>query len=178
MSRGAVFLFTGLSGAGKTTICDAVVESFESYSNQVYRLDGDIGRTSYSKDLGFSEEDRNRNVERAGAIASYLEGHEQGIVLASYIAPYREKREWFRSMCNNFYEIYIKCPIEVCEERDVKGLYKLVREGKIKSFTGIHDDAPYEEPQSPDLILDTSVLDLQTCMDHVLHLYDRPLNVR
>jgi len=161
--KGAVILFTGFSGSGKSTIATAVKNRI---SNCVI-LDGDVGRKTYSKDLGFSIKDRILNNERAAAIASYLEA-EGYIVLVSYISPAERIRSIYRKLCNNYIEIYVKCPIEICERRDPKGLYKQVRDGKIKSFTGIHSDAPYEEPQSPDITVNTEIKSITGCVNLII----------
>jgi adenylylsulfate kinase len=152
--QGGVILTTGLSGSGKTTLCDYIYNMLHTRGNSCKRLDGDVARTTFSKNLGFSKKDRNTNIKRVGAVASYLES-EGFIVLASFIAPDPSQRKFIKNLCNNFIEIYISTPLEICEKRDPKGLYKLAREGKIKSFTGLHEDAPYIVPVNPDITIDT-----------------------
>ena len=115
-------------------------------------LDGDAVRTHLSKGLGFSREDRDTNIKRIAFVCGLLTRN--GVIcISAAISPYREARAWARQEIGNFVEVYVKCPVEVCRERDVKGLYKLVDEGKLKSFTGVDD--PYEEPEHPELIIET-----------------------
>ncbi|HEY4035077.1 MAG TPA: adenylyl-sulfate kinase, partial [Ktedonobacteraceae bacterium] len=115
-------------------------------------LDGDEVRTHLSKGLGFSKEDRDTNIKRIAFVSKLLTRNGVATISAA-IAPYREAREWARQEIGNFVEVYVKCPLEVCRQRDVKGLYKLVDEGKIKNFTGVDD--PYEEPENPEVIVET-----------------------
>jgi len=150
--RGFTIWFTGLSGAGKSTLSDVLKKRLNAYGRNVEILDGDVVRTHLSKGLGFSREDRDTNIKRIAFVCSLLTRN--GVVcISAAIAPYREAREWARKEIGNFVEIYVKCSIEVCRQRDVKGLYKLVDEGKIRNFTGIDD--PYEEPESPELVVET-----------------------
>lgn len=151
--RGFTIWFTGLSGAGKSTLAEALARHFREQGRNVEILDGDDVRTHLSKGLGFSREDRDTNIKRIAYVGSLLTRN--GVIcISAAIAPYREAREWARQKIGNFVEVYVKCPLEVCRERDVKGLYKLVDEGKIQHFTGIDD--PYEEPEQPDLVVETS----------------------
>ncbi len=151
--EGFVLWFTGLSGSGKSAVAERVAIVLErEYDELVERLDGDIVRQHLTYDLGFSKEDRDMNIERVSYVAQLLSRN--GIcVLSSFISPYIERRNKTREMVTNFIEVFVKCPVEVCEQRDVKGLYKKAREGIIKNFTGISD--PYEEPENPEIILDT-----------------------
>lgn len=170
MSKGCVLLFTGLSGSGKTAIADHLLCKLQNRNNgivHVSRLDGDIGRKTYSKNLGFSGEDRVKNNERAASVASYVES-KGNIILASYIAPSKESRQAWRDLCENLIIIYVRCPLEICEMRDPKGLYKKARAGQIKSFTGIHSDAPFISPRCPDLILRTDVESIEQSVNKVL----------
>ena len=150
--QGFTIWFTGLSGAGKSTLSEAVEKRLKQHGRNVEILDGDIVRTHLSKGLGFSREDRDTNIKRIAFVCSLLTRNGVTCISAA-IAPYREAREWARQEIGNFVEVYVKCPLEVCRERDVKGLYKLVDEGKIKNFTGIDD--PYEEPEHPELVIET-----------------------
>ena len=119
---------------------------------RVERLDGDVVRQSLTRDLGFSKEDRDKNIERVTFVAKLLSRN--GVAtLVSFVSPYRGKRDRAREETTNFIEVFVKCPVEICEERDVKGMYKKARKGEIKEFTGVSD--PYEEPLNPDLILET-----------------------
>src|SRR5205814_2915628 len=144
--------FTGLSGAGKSTLSEIIEERLKARERNVEILDGDIVRTHLSKGLGFSREDRDTNIKRIAFVCSLLTRN-RVICISAAIAPYREAREWARREIGDFVEVYLKCPIEVCRQRDVKGLYKLVDEGKIKNFTGVDD--PYEEPENPEVVVET-----------------------
>ncbi len=149
---GFTIWFTGLSGSGKSTLSELLEQRLQARGHKVEIMDGDLVRTHLSKGLGFSREDRDTNIKRIAFVCNLLSRN--GVVcISAAIAPYREAREWARTHIGNFVEIYVKCPLEVCRARDVKGLYKLVDEGKIKNFTGIDD--PYEEPEHPDLVVET-----------------------
>lgn len=150
--RGVTLWFTGLSGAGKTTICDDVRLTLQRRGIIVEQLDGDIVRQHLTKDLGFSRRDRFTNIERVAFVANLLSKHHI-IVLASFISPYREMRKHARMAIENFCEVYVKCSLETCVKRDVKGLYRKALQGEIDAFTGISD--PYEPPKNPNLVLDT-----------------------
>lgn len=147
-SRGVTVWFTGLSGAGKTTIRMIVEEALRTQGYKVEVLDGDIVRQNLTKGLGFSKADRDENIRRIGFVAHLLTRNEV-IVLVSVISPYREIRDEVRSKIGDFVEIYVNAPLAVCEQRDVKGLYKKARAGEIKQFTGIDD--PYESPFNPEI---------------------------
>lgn len=149
--KGLVLWLTGLSGAGKTTIAEALYQRFNAFNKNYERLDGDILRGVFPN-TGFSKEARDEHIKRVGFMASRLE-HHGVIVIASFISPYREARRFVRDLCSNFVEIYIKASIDECKRRDVKGLYKKALAGEIKDFTGI--DHPYEEPQNPEITVDT-----------------------
>ncbi|WP_408955589.1 adenylyl-sulfate kinase [Natroniella sp. ANB-PHB2] len=154
-NRGVTVWFTGLSGAGKTTVAKEVEKRLEEKKIRIQRLDGDIVRESLTKDLGFSKEDRNENIKRNTFVAKLLTKHDV-ITLCSFISPYRLAREYARreiEEVGEFVEIFVNSPIEVCEERDVKGLYQQARDGNIDNFTGISD--PYQAPRNPDLELRT-----------------------
>jgi adenylylsulfate kinase len=146
--QGVTLWFTGLSGAGKTTISQAVAEILLSQGLKLEILDGDVVRQNLTKDLGFSKLDRDENVRRIGFVAHLLTRNGV-IVLVSAISPYRAVREEIRQKIGNFIEVYVNAPLAVCEARDVKGLYKRARSGDIKGFTGIDD--PYEPPLNPDI---------------------------
>lgn len=151
-NAGFTIWFTGLSGAGKSTLSRVIEQRLKACGRNVEVLDGDIVRTHLSKGLGFSREDRNTNIQRIAFVCNLLTRN--GVVsIAAAISPYCEAREWARQEIGNFVEVYVKCPIEVCCQRDVKGLYKLVEEGKIKNLTGVDD--PYEEPEHPELVIET-----------------------
>ncbi|HEV2656890.1 MAG TPA: adenylyl-sulfate kinase [Ktedonobacteraceae bacterium] len=149
---GFTIWFTGLSGAGKSTLSEAIAQRLQQHGRNVEILDGDVVRTHLSKGLGFSREDRDTNIKRIAFVCSLLTRN--GVInISAAIAPYREARAWARQEIGNFVEIYVKCSLDVCRQRDVKGLYKLVDEGKIKNFTGVDD--PYEEPEQPELVVET-----------------------
>ena len=151
-NTGFTIWFTGLSGAGKSTLAEVIERRLKDQGRNVEILDGDIVRTHLSKGLGFSREDRDTNIKRIAFVCSLLTRN--GVVcISAAIAPYREAREWARREIGDFVDVYLKCPIEVCRHRDVKDLYKLVDEGKIKNFTGVDD--PYEEPENPELVIET-----------------------
>ncbi|MFO8040559.1 MAG: adenylyl-sulfate kinase [Sodalinema sp.] len=144
--RGVTVWFTGLSGAGKTTISQAVAEQLRSLDCKLEILDGDIVRQNLTKGLGFSKEDRDENIRRIGFV-SHLLTRNGVIVLVSAISPYRAVREEVKARIGDFVEVFVNAPLAVCEDRDVKGLYKKARSGEIANFTGISD--PYEPPSDP-----------------------------
>ncbi len=150
--RGFTLWFTGLSGAGKTTISEIVEKELKERGLRVEVLDGDIVRTNLSKGLGFSREDRNVNVLRIGFVANLLTRNGVAVIVSA-ISPYKEARDQVRRRIIDFVEVFVDVPLEVAAERDVKGLYKKAFAGEIKQFTGVSD--PYEPPVAPDLILKT-----------------------
>jgi adenylylsulfate kinase len=160
-SRGGGFTlwFTGLSGSGKTTIAHLVGPELDRRGHIVEYLDGDTVRTHLSKGLGFSKEDRDTHIERVGWVASRLTRH-GAVVIAAAISPYEETRRRARELVEQwgpFVEVYVKASVEECARRDVKGLYQKAFAGEIKEFTGVSD--PYEEPTSPELVVDTEELE-------------------
>lgn len=163
--KGFVLWFTGLPSSGKSTIANFVYETLKQKGRPVERLDGDIVRQSLTKDLGFSREDRDENIRRVGLVANALSKNGLG-VLASFVSPYQKQRQGLREGIKNFIEVFCRCPAEVCEERDVKGLYARAKLGEIKNFTGVDD--PYEEPVSPEIILQTDKETVEQCAKHVL----------
>lgn len=164
--KGCTIWFTGLSGAGKSTLSEAVEERLKAMGCNVEILDGDIVRTHLSKGLGFSREDRDTNIKRIAFVCSLLTRN--GVIcISAAISPYREARAWARHEIGNFVEVYVKCPIEVCRQRDVKGLYKLVDEGKITGFTGVDD--PYEEPELPELIVETDKETVEESVERIMN---------
>ena len=151
--KGFTLWFTGLSGSGKTTIAKLVAQELRDQGLRVERLDGDIVRQSLTRDLGFSKEDRDKNIERVTFVAKLLTRN--GVaVLCSFISPYRERRAKTRREIGELIEIYVECPVEVCAQRDVKGMYTKAFAGEIKNFTGVSD--PYEEPENPEIICHTA----------------------
>lgn len=144
--------FTGLPCSGKSTLANKLKEKLEKLGKRVYILDGDIIRKELNIDLGFSEEDRKENIRRVSVVAKILT--ECGVVpIVALVSPFRESRKKAREKIEKFVEVYVKAPVEVCMQRDVKGMYRMAMEGKIKGFTGIDD--PYEEPENPEVICET-----------------------
>lgn len=167
--QGMVLWFTGLSGSGKSTIAVEVEKELYRRGRASYRLDGDNLRFGLNKDLGFTAEDREENIRRIGEVAALFA--DAGLItLASFISPYRVGREAAREAAGaeNFKEIYVKASVEACAKRDPKGLYAKAKKGAIENFTGI--SAPYEEPEDPDLIVDTEILSLEESVEMVLDL--------
>lgn len=167
--KSVILWFTGLSGAGKSTLAHAVEERLYSMGCSTFVLDGDNVRHGLCSDLGFSDEDRVENIRRIGELAKLL--IEAGIItLTAFISPFRSDREAARNLVphGDFIEIYCQCPLEKCEERDVKGLYKKARSGEIPHFTGI--SSPYQEPVTPELIVNTGNNNLEQCVDRVVGL--------
>lgn len=165
--KGGILWFTGLSGSGKSTVAAVIEENLHSKGVRTYLLDGDNIRHGLNKDLGFSPEDRKENIRRISEVAKLFV--DAGlIVLVSFISPYRKDREFARSLVleGKFIEIHVDCPVEVCENRDVKGLYQKARQGIIKDFTGI--TAPYEKPDNPEIILKTAEQSIETCAIQVI----------
>ncbi len=151
--KGFTVWFTGLSGAGKSTIAEMVHEELQNRGMKVEMLDGDIVRTNLSKGLGFSKEDRDTNIRRIAFVADLLSRNGVGVITAA-ISPYRQTRDEARElMGDRFIEVFVKASVEACAERDVKGLYEKAFKGEIKEFTGVSD--PYEPPSAPEITLDT-----------------------
>ncbi len=150
--KSAVLWFTGLSGSGKSTLSEGIYKQLKAKGIITEHLDGDEIRNIFPG-TGFSKEERDRHIKWVGYLASSLE--KNGVfVIASFISPYKETRDFVRNMCDNFIEVYVATPLEECERRDVKGLYAMARQGEIKQFSGI--DAPYEEPINPEVRVDTT----------------------
>ena len=164
--RGVTIWFTGLSGAGKTTITQALAEELRTREVNFEILDGDIVRQNLTKGLGFSKEDRDENIRRIGFV-SHLLTRNGVIVLVSAISPYRVIREEVRQKIGDFIEVFVNAPLNVCEDRDVKGLYKRARAGEIKGFTGIDD--PYEPPENPEIECRTDLEELAESVGKVLN---------
>ena len=165
--KGVVIWFTGLSGSGKSTLAQAVEKRLFENGNLCYLLDGDNVRHGLNKNLGFSPEDRAENIRRIGEVGKLFA--DAGLVtMTAFISPYRADRQTARELVKSgeFIEVYTKVPLDVAEQRDPKGLYKKARAGEIKEFTGI--SAPYEEPENPELVIDTSELTLEESADKVI----------
>jgi len=167
VSPAPVLWFTGLSGSGKSTIATLVHQQLVRRGVDVEYIDGDALREVFPN-TGFTRAEREEHLRRTGYMAGRLAAH--GVtVVASFVSPYRESRDFIRKHCREFVEIYVATPLEECERRDVKGLYARARRGEIKNFTGIDD--PYEVPDQPELTLDTRALTVEQCVARVLDLY-------
>ncbi|WP_428087121.1 adenylyl-sulfate kinase [Candidatus Thioglobus sp.] len=167
--KSTVIWLTGLSGSGKSTLAHSVEEKLHKLGCQTFVLDGDNVRHGLSSNLSFSDNDRRENIRRIGEVASLM--MEAGvIVMTAFISPFREDRNNVRKLLpqGDFIEIYCKSSLEVCESRDVKGLYKLARAGEIKNYTGI--DSPYEEPNNPELVINTESESLEESVGKVIDL--------
>lgn len=167
--RSVILWFTGLSGSGKSTLAHAVEERLHLLGCRTFVFDGDNVRHGLCSDLGFSSTDREENIRRIGEMAKLF--LEAGVIsLTAFISPFLKDRERVRALVphGDFLEIYCRCALDVCEDRDVKGLYKRARAGEIKDFTGI--SSPYEEPEAPELIVETDSLSLEASVQKVLGL--------
>lgn len=163
--KGFTLWFTGLSGSGKSTIAERVALRLERKGVPVELLDGDIVRTHLSKGLGFNKEDRDENIKRVGFVCQLLTRN--GVaVIASVISPYREARDHNRAKIKDFVEVYTRCPVEVCAQRDLKGLYQKAKAGEIKGFTGVDD--PYEPPLSPEVVCRTDTESVEDSVEKVM----------
>jgi adenylylsulfate kinase len=167
--KSVILWFTGLSGAGKSTVAHAVEQALHQRGCRTFVFDGDNVRHGLCADLGFAAQDRVENIRRVGEMAKLF--IEAGVIaLTAFISPYRADRARVRALVapEDFIEVYCYCPLEICEQRDVKGLYAKARQGLISDFTGI--SSPYEAPENPELTLDTSELTLEQCVEKVLSL--------
>lgn len=163
--EGYVVWMTGLSGAGKTTIALILVDELMKRGQKVERLDGDVVRQSLTRDLGFTAEDRKKNIERVTFVAKLLSRNGVGVV-CSFISPYQAVRDDVRANTTNFLEVFVDAPLDVVIERDVKGMYKKAIAGEIPNFTGISD--PFEAPQRPDIHLQTDQTTAEECAQAIL----------
>ena len=165
--KGCVIWFTGLSGSGKSTLANAVEQVLHQQGHHTYVLDGDNVRHGLNKNLGFSPEDREENIRRIGEVAK-LFSDAGTIVMTAFISPYCADRDQARALIaeDRFVEVFVDCPLDVCEERDTKGLYKKARAGEIKEFTGI--SAPYEPPLTPEVTVNTAALSIEECAQAVV----------
>lgn len=164
-----ILWFTGLSASGKSSVANAFARTLFDRGSQSFVLDGDNIRHGLNKDLGFNESDRKENIRRIGEVSKLFVESGQ-IVLTAFISPYRADRNLVRELVedNEFLEVYIKCSIEECEKRDPKGLYKKARNEEIKNFTGI--SAPYEEPEHPEIVLDTEKYSIEECVEQLTNI--------
>lgn len=168
--KGVLIWFTGLSGSGKSTIANEVQKTLYENKKLTYLLDGDNIRHGLCSDLGFILEDREENIRRIGEVAKLFV--DSGIItLGTFVSPLRADRDKVRNLLgDDFIEVYVKCSLETCEDRDPKELYKKARNGEIKHFTGI--DSPYEEPTSAEIVLDTDIKDLDICVKEIINYLD------
>jgi len=164
--KGFTLWFTGLACSGKSVLADVVAEDLRMRGMKVERLDGDIVRKSLTRDLGFSNEDRRMNIERVTFVAKLLTRNRVA-VLASFISPFNDIRDYSRKEIGTYILVYVKCPIEVCEQRDVKGMYAKARAGEIKEFTGI--DSPFEEPNGADIVVETDKQTIEESKEVILN---------
>lgn len=170
--RSGVLWFTGLSGSGKSTLSHALEAALVERAIHAYVLDGDNVRKGINNDLGFSEEDRVENIRRIGELCALFV--DAGVVaLSAFISPYRADRKMIREMLgpNEFIEVYVKASVEVCEKRDVKGLYKKARAGEIPNFTGVSD--PYEEPENAEIVIETENHSVEWSVNHILEYLEK-----
>ncbi len=163
--KGFVIWLTGLPASGKSTVAKRLVKLFRDMGRKVEMLDGDSVRPWLSPEAGFTREDRTRHLRRV-AYVSHLLARNGVIVVASFVSPYRDVRKMARDLIKDFIEVYVKCPLEVCIERDPKGLYRRALAGEIKHMTGIDD--PYEEPEDPEVTIDTSKMTPEECVEAIL----------
>jgi adenylylsulfate kinase len=168
--KGITVWFTGLSGAGKTTVAVEIERQLSARGVYVQRLDGDIVREHLTSDLGFSKEDRDKNISRNSFVAKLLTDNDI-VTLCSFISPYKKTRGEVRGYIGDFIEVYVNAPLEVCEERDVKGLYQQARDGKIANFTGISD--PYQPPHDPEIELRTDKEDVTESAARVIDYLEK-----
>ena len=167
---GVTIWFTGLSGAGKTTLADLLAPELEARGHRVETLDGDVIRTHLSKGLGFSKEDRDTNIRRIGWVSA-MGTRLGGTMIVSAISPYRDVRREVRDMTAAFFEVYVKCPLDELVRRDPKGLYEKALAGEIANFTGVSD--PYEEPENPDVVVNTAAETPQASLEKILAALER-----
>lgn len=166
MNHQRVIWLTGFSGSGKTTLSRALSKKLESEGYKVHHLDGDEVRASSKENLGFSKEDRDKNISLAIDLAKKYQD-DGYLVVASFISPFRVHREWGRNRLTGFTEVFVDAPLEVCEERDPKGMYKKARKGEIAEFTGI--SSPYENPTNPDVVVKTGEKTVKECIDRIIN---------
>lgn len=167
LNQKAVLLwFTGLSGAGKSTVASLLEKRLHEMGKITYLLDGDNVRHGLNSDLGFSEEDRIENIRRVGEVSKLIV--DAGVItISTFISPFKEDRENVRKLLGkDFIEVFTDCPLEVCEKRDPKGIYKKARKGEIKNFTGI--DSPYEKPENPEITVSTHLNSLEECVELII----------
>jgi len=165
--KSMILWFTGLSGSGKSTLASILEEKLYCLGIRTYILDGDNIRTGLNKDLDFSKESREENIRRISEVAKLFV--DAGlVVMTAFISPYRRDRYLARQLVakEEFIEIYVRCPLKVCEERDVKGFYKKARQGMVKQFTGI--DSPYEEPETPEIIIETDKITIEESVNNII----------
>jgi adenylylsulfate kinase len=164
--KGFTLWFTGLSGSGKSTLSERVALRLERMGIPVELLDGDVVRTNLSRGLGFSREDRDENIKRVGFVCGLLTRH--GVAaIASVISPYRATRDHNRKQIGRFVEVFTRCPVDICEQRDVKGLYQKAKAGELKGFTGVDD--PYEPPLDPEVVCHTDKETVEESVEKVMN---------
>ena len=175
--RPLLLWFTGLSGSGKSTLANAVEDHLFKNDLTTYILDGDNIRSGLNSDLAFTEESRKENIRRIGEVSKlFLDAGT--ITLSAFISPFIDDREMVKKLVgvSNFIEIFVDCPLEICEQRDVKGLYKKARKGEIKNFTGI--DSPFETPEDPDVYVNTHEKSIEQCTSDIIQFILPKLEIR
>ena len=163
--KGFVVWLTGLPGSGKSTVAKLIYNYFKRLSRRVELLDGDSVRPWLSPEAGFTREDRTRHLRRVMFVANLL-ARNGVVVIASFVSPYRDVRQMARKLIKEFVEVYVKCPLELCMKRDPKGLYKKALAGELNHMTGLDD--PYEEPENPEVIVDTSIMSPDDCFKKII----------
>lgn len=174
--KGAIIWFTGLSGSGKSTLANALEDRLNKMGKRTYVLDGDNVRNGLNKDLGFSDEDRVENIRRIGEVSKLM--LDAGIiVMTAFISPFKDDRNIVRNLVDagDFFEIFCDAELDICEERDPKGLYKKARAGEIPEFTGI--SSPYEAPDNPELVINTGTTEIPACVDSLVAMLEKNILV-
>lgn len=166
MKKGIVIWLTGLPCSGKTTLSKEIEKYFQQKNLPIQRLDGDVVRETISKDLGFSKEDRDINIERLSYVAQMLSDNGVNVVSA-FVSPYQKMRDFIRGLCENFVEVHVNCGIDECKRRDVKGMYAKAARGEIKDFTGVDD--PYELPRNPEIVVSTEKENIKESVEKIIN---------
>ncbi len=170
--KGMVIWFTGLPCSGKTTLSKEIEKYFQDKGLPIQRLDGDVVRTTISNDLGFSKEDRDKNIGRLSYVAQMLSNNGVNVVSA-FVSPYKKMRDFTRGLCKNFIEVHVDCGVEECRRRDVKGMYAKAEKGEIEDFTGVQD--PFEKPQNPEITVNTEKETIDQSVQKIIDYIEKQL---